>query len=193
MSSTAIPRLPSANLYEATLPAASRLRPHLARASTPQNNNRNMVDTQDVSLEQQDLIALRQAHLAIQRRRQQSQSAVCRFRALCQRLPAGDPPMVLRGSAVRVHLNPLRAWCRLRTAKFLASDVSPPATVLLFAVENAFAARVFELEGQTLINELADYQPCTLDQWATLSALASRDQLVALCQDLHDSGLICVS
>ena len=71
--------------------------------------------------------------------------------------------------------------------------MSPPATVLLFAVGDRFAARVFELEGQTLINELADYQPCTLEQWSKLSALADLDQLVSLCKTLSESGLICFS
>ena len=94
---------------------------------------------------------------------------------------------------MRLHLNPLRAWCRLRTSHFLVGELPPPVTILLFAVGDVFATRVFELEGQTLINELADYQPCTLNQWSELSALADRDQLVSLCQDLSDSGLICFS
>jgi hypothetical protein len=151
-----------------------------------------MVETQDSALERDDTLALEQAHSAIQHRQQQSQPAVRRYRALCEQ-SIGERRLWQTGLAVQVHLNPQRAWCRLRTSKFLAGDVRPPAAVLLFAVEDDFAIKVFDLETQTLINELADYQPCTLDQWSALSALATRDQLVALCQDLTESGLVCFS
>ncbi len=151
-----------------------------------------MLETQDLTLELQDLVDLQRARSVIQRRRQECQPAVRRYRALCERAK-GKPPLFDENPTLRVHLNPLRAWCRLRTSYFLVGDVPPPATVLLFAVGDRFAARVFELEGQTLINELADYQPCTLDQWSELSALADRDQLVDLCKILSDSGLICFS
>lgn len=194
MSSTAIPSHPFVGPDEATSLAASQRQLHLdlVQAIPSQINNGNTVEPHHVSLERQDMIALQRAHLAIQRRWQQCQSTVCRYQALCQR-SIGEHLISKRDSAMRVHLNPLRAWCRLRTTKFLACDVTPPATVLLFAVGDVFATRVFELEGQTLINELADYQPCTLDQWSTLSALANRVQLTALCKDLCETGLICVS
>lgn len=194
MSSTAIPCHPFGGLDEATsLAAAQRqLRWDLAHATPLPIKNGTMVEIPDVSLERQDMMALQRAQLAIQRRWHQCQPAVCRYQALCQR-SFGEQLISKRTSAMRVHLNPLRAWCRLRTSKFLADDVTPPATVLLFAVGDAFATRVFELEGQTLINELADYQPCTLDQWSQLSALANRVQLVGLCKNLHESGLVCFS
>jgi len=151
-----------------------------------------MVPTQDLSLQRQDMLALRQARGAIQQRWQRYQPAVIRYQALSRRSTC-QRPFARTNATLRVHLNPLRAWCRLRSTLFLVDDVPPPATVLLFAVGDLFATRVFDLEGQTLINELADYQPCTLDQWSALSALASRDQLLALCEDLSASGLVCFS
>jgi len=146
----------------------------------------------ELSLERQDKAELQRARQAIERRWQQSQPAVVRFQEMCRQSNLATRLPRDYGSA-RVHLNPLRAWCRLRTSAYLIDNVAPPATILLFAVGEVFATRVFDLEGQTLINELEDYQPCTLDQWSSLSALANRDQLVAFCRDLSASGLICCS
>ncbi len=46
------------------------------------------------------------------------------------------------------------------------------------------------LEGQVLVNELADYQPCTIAQWARLSALVDAPQLAALVRHLVGIGLV---
>ncbi|MDP6553354.1 MAG: hypothetical protein QGG71_01735 [Pirellulaceae bacterium] len=192
MSSIAFPRHLCVNLDEATSLAALQRRPHFAHSAPERLKNNIMLETRDLSLERQDMVDLQRAHSVIQRRWQQGQPSVRRYQALCQRSNS-ERPLFEENSAIRIYLNPLRAWCRLQTSLFLDDDVPPPATILLFAVGDLFASRVFELEGQTLVNELADYQPCTLDQWSKLSALADRDQLVSLCQDLSDSGLICFS
>jgi hypothetical protein len=191
MSATASPNHPYVGLDEASFLAVSPRRPHLAHSANLRLKNKIMLETQDLSLERQDMVDLQRARRQIQRRWQQCQPMVRRYRANCQRTNGQRP--LFENPSWRVHLNPLRAWCRLRTSYFLVGEVTPPATILLFAVGDQFAARVFELEGQTLINELADYQPCTLDQWAELSALANRDQLVSLCEVLSESGLICFS
>lgn len=192
MSSTAFSRHPFVSLDEATSLAASLRRLHLPHSAPVRLENKIMRETQCLSHERQDRVDLQRARSVIERRWHQSQPSVRRFQAMCLR-SNGRRPLFDEHPAIRVHLNPLRAWCRLRTSQFLVGDVPPPATILLFAVGDEFATRVFELEGQTLINELTDYQPCTLDQWSELSALADRDQLVSLCQDLSDSGLICFS
>jgi hypothetical protein len=41
-----------------------------------------------------------------------------------------------------------------------------------------------------LINELADYQPCTVDQWARLSPLVDAAQLQGLVRYLETVGLV---
>ncbi len=46
------------------------------------------------------------------------------------------------------------------------------------------------LEGQVLINELADYEPCTVAQWARLSALVDAQQLTELVRHLVEIGLV---
>lgn len=150
-----------------------------------------LAETQDLSPEHRDIVDLQRARNVIQRRWQQFQPAVRRYHALCQ--STASQRLMQEDSTMRVHLNPLRAWSRVRTSELLTCDVPAPATILLFAVGDVFATRVFGFEGQTLLNELADYQPCTLDQWSALSALANREQLLAFCQELSELGLVCFS
>ena len=92
-------------------------------------------------------------------------------------------------SSLRIYLNPLRFWTRFITGEFLEDAQHPPANVLFFAIPSGVSTAVLELEGQALINELADYEPCTLTEWSALSQLASQEQLVELCRDLADMGL----
>jgi hypothetical protein len=91
---------------------------------------------------------------------------------------------------LQIHLNPIRTWTRFVSAALLDDDTPPPANVLFFAVGSEVSTAVLELEGQALINELADYEPCTLSQWAALTQLADRDELVSLSRDLADMGLV---
>lgn len=185
MSTTAIPSHPL-DAPRTSYPAASSRFLHHA---PPRPLMDSTIDT-DVSLECADLLAIQRAQAAIQRRRHQFPGAVDRYRELGGGLlDRPDVPRIPGGTTI--HLNPLRAWCRLRTSRFLQVGVAPPATVLLFAVGEAFDTRVFDLEGQTMMNVLADFQPCTLDQWSTHSALATRDQLIALCRELSAVGLLC--
>ena len=191
MSSTAFPNRSSVHRGVNSLAAPQHPLPHAPELPL-RIKDAMRVTTPDLSLECQDELALKQARDAIDRRRQQLSPAVSRFQVLLDR-PADARPTIGKLPEVEIHLNPLRAWCRLQTAKFLNCGVLPPAAVLLFRVGDRLATRVFDLEEQTLINELADFQPCTLDQWSGLSALASHDELVALCEDLSASGLVCVA
>lgn len=193
MSSTTLASQAPTDHHDAVPNTAALPQPqHLAHPTPPRTNSAIMIETHDLSLDRQDLTAFQQARAAIDLRRHQNQSAVGRYEKMWARSIDMHPAVPASPNA-RVHLNPSRAWCRLRTPKFLDGNVSPPATALLFALGDDFATEVFDLEGQTLINELADYQPCTLDQWSALSALATRDELVAWCVGLQKSGLVCIS
>ncbi len=91
---------------------------------------------------------------------------------------------------LRVYLNPIRTWAQFISSALLDDETLPPANVLFFAVRDEVTTAVLELEGQALINELSDYQPCTLDEWAALSSQTDRDELVEMCHDLADMGLV---
>ena len=88
-----------------------------------------------------------------------------------------------------LQLNPVRTWGRL-TSRIMLNHIEPPANVLFFTTPSGPAAALLELEGQALLNELEDWQPCTLQEWAALSHLADRNQLTDFCRDLFEMGIV---
>ncbi len=174
----------------AVVPAipAGRILPLPALRSMP---GMTMVDVDDPHQTITEREAVRRAELAIAERGGQVPAACQRYLALRAR-HIGARCWQQSGRIVRVHLNPLRAWCRpAATGRGPSASRVPAAAVLLFRVDDGYVTRSFDLESQALLNELADYQPCTLDQWANHSALASPDELVAFCDELARAGLVC--
>ena len=49
---------------------------------------------------------------------------------------------------------------------------------------------VLDPHGRELVEELAARGPCTLDDWATQSQHADREELVTLYRDLAEMGLV---
>jgi len=90
----------------------------------------------------------------------------------------------------QLYLNPVNRWVRLPQAPSDDASPRPSESVLFFLIDNQVQGLRMSLEGQALINELADYQPCTVVQWARLSRLADAAQLVTLAQYLARSGLV---
>lgn len=92
--------------------------------------------------------------------------------------------------SLRIFLNPIRTWTRFHTRSLLNGEADPPANVLFFAVGGDVATAIFELEGQALINELADYQPCALLEWTTETTFHDREDLADFVRDLAGMGLV---
>jgi hypothetical protein len=93
---------------------------------------------------------------------------------------------------LQVFLNPVRVWARFETDELLDDDAALPADVLFFADGGEVATAVLELEGQALVNLLADLNPCTLAQWAQLTPIADRGELAELCRELSAMGLVAI-
>jgi hypothetical protein len=92
-------------------------------------------------------------------------------------------------SSRQIHLNPANCWTRWDPAVGL-DDESLSSSILFFLVGQELRGIRMRLEGQVLINELADYQPCTIAQWAQLSALVDAAQLAVLVRHLAEMGLV---
>jgi hypothetical protein len=127
------------------------------------------------------------------RRITESQPERCwRFRHLEQTTSAK-----LAGSSIEkscwVYLNPARCWAVLQpTNRALAADRLPWNT-LVYESAGRLQGLVADLEGQVLINELADYQPCSVAEWSRLSSLANASQLTAFVQRLASCGLVALA
>ncbi len=93
-------------------------------------------------------------------------------------------------SPAQVHLNPACCWIRMQGEPLGGDRSDLSSSVLFFLVNNEIRGLRMNLEGQVLINELADYQPCTISQWAQLSSMADAGQLCSLVRHLAEIGLV---
>ncbi len=93
-------------------------------------------------------------------------------------------------SSLCIHMNPVCRWIRMADEPAQERSPKSSGSVLFFLVDNELRGLRMDLEGQVLINELVDYQPCTIPQWARLSTLADAQQLDALVGHFADIGLV---
>jgi hypothetical protein len=92
-----------------------------------------------------------------------------------------------------IYLNPARCWAVLHSTNPERASNRLPLNTLIYQSAGQMQGLVADLEGQVLINELADYQPCSLAEWSRLSSLASSEQLTELVQRLASSGLVALA
>lgn len=138
---------------------------------------------------QRDYVACQRARLAVEAAARADRRGHIRFQALWSLAPQraaelDTAPKLLIG------LNPIHAWSRFLTPALLDDDTALPADVLFFAAGDAIHTAVLEPHGRALIEELASHTPCTLDEWAARSRHADREELVAICRDLSEMGLV---
>jgi hypothetical protein len=140
---------------------------------------------------QRDYIACQRARHAVEELARGNRLAYVRFHELSSVLHELLPQLGI-DDRLRILLNPTRVWATFETSELVDDDVEPPVNVLFFGSRGEVATAVLELEGQALLNELVDYQPCTVGQWADLSPWAERDELVEFCRDLAEMGLVAI-
>jgi len=148
-----------------------------------------LTETKSLSPEQLDYITCQRARHAVEDLARKSRLKHVRFQELCS---LTDRWLLEFDSSadLQVYLNPIRVWSRFETLALLDEDSTPPANVLFYAAGEEVGTAVLELEGQALINELADYQPCTLAEWVTLTSQAEPAELIETCRDLAEMGLV---
>ncbi len=142
-----------------------------------------------LSPEQSDYIVCQQARHAIEQQARLRRLEYVRFQDLYSMVDRsiGQRTTVC---SLQLRLNPVRLWRQLQTTALLEATDTAPANVLFFAVQGEIRTAVFELEGQALVNELADFSPCTIAQWSALTACGDSEQLVESTYDLAEMGLV---
>jgi len=148
-----------------------------------------MSETMDLDAEQRDLVKCQRARHAVEDRARLNRMQHVRF----QELRTHNEQLLNEwgvNQELRVHLNPIRVWTTFETNLLLDEEAEPPCKVLFFAVDSDVATAVLEEEGQLLIEELAEFQPCTLEEWIVRSAEGSREELEELTTDLAEMGLV---
>ncbi|MEQ8784914.1 MAG: hypothetical protein RIC55_01385 [Pirellulaceae bacterium] len=145
-----------------------------------------------LTLVQQDYITVQRTRHAIERLALEHRQRHVAFQLL--RREDEDADDLLLPETV-VHLNPIRAWARLQTQALLDQEnegCELPCDTMFFADGGDIISVQLELEGQVLLNDLADNQPCSIGDWAELSRVSEVDTLIELAQDLVELGLIAV-
>jgi hypothetical protein len=92
-----------------------------------------------------------------------------------------------------IYLNPARCWAVLHPTNPERASNRLPLNTLIYQSGEQLQGLVADLEGQVLINELADYQPCSIAEWSRLSSLASTAQLTELVRRLAACGLVALA
>ena len=148
-----------------------------------------LVRMRDTSDEQRDWVACQQARHRVEELGRGHRISHIQFQDLRGVIDLEDDSWT-SDTGLRIHLNPIRVWERFITSALLDDEATSPADVLFFPIGNEVTTAVLEPEGQVLVTELAKYEPCTLSEWAVVSQHADREQLIELCHDLADMGLI---
>jgi hypothetical protein len=137
----------------------------------------------------QEIVVAERARLRIRQAIEQRAERHRRFLEL--RRAMVDRPLSLGGNGTsQLHLNPANCWIRWATESALAEEETLSGSALFFLDGNDLRGIRMRLEGQVVINELADYEPCTVAQWARLSALVDAQQLTQLVRHLIGIGLV---
>lgn len=139
-----------------------------------------------------DYVACQQARLAVEAAARAARSDHLRFQELWSLTPQRAAELDT-APGLLAYLNPVRAWSRFTTTALLDDDMTLPADVLFFAAGEEIRTAVMDHHGRALVEELALCGPCTLDDWAGRSGHADREELVALCRDLTEMGLMAFS
>lgn len=138
---------------------------------------------------QRDYVACQRARLAVEAAARADHPGHRRFQELWSLTPQLAAELDT-APGLRAHLNPVRAWSRFTTTALLDDDATLPADVLFFAAGEEIRTAVLDPHGRELVEELASCGPCTLDDWASRSRYANREEIVTLCRDLAEMGLV---
>ena len=151
-----------------------------------------LLATQELSGLQRDYITWQRAKQTTEEMARSDRLAYVRFQQLDR---AEDNLLSYLDSnrTLRIAINTTRNWATFKTDELLGDDCQTPANVLFFAARGKIATAVLELEGQALLNELVDYQPCSIADLTHVSNWAERDELIAFYRDLTNIGLLTIS
>ena len=151
-----------------------------------------LVENKPLTPEQRDHIACQRARHAIENMGRNQRLAHVRFQEIAS-LAEQLVDELETNPGLQIHLNPIRVWSKFETGALLGEEIDSPIDVLFFAVRNETSTAVLEENGRNLVEELATLAPVTLATWAAISEFADREELVELCRDLAEMGLVAFS
>lgn len=148
-----------------------------------------ITETQRLSLSQMDFINCQLSRHEIEDIARNNRTAHVRFQELWSTADAlarqlGENP------GLRIYMNPVRIWSTFQSQALLDDDTPAPARVLFFVAASDIRTSVLELSAQSLLGSLERLSPCTLDEWLKDSPHTDPDELLELCRDSAEMGII---
>jgi hypothetical protein len=126
--------------------------------------------------EQRDFIAHEQARIAVETLARTKRLECTAFQERYNQIEESLREYAAQ-KPVQILLNPIRIWTKFHSRALLEDGMEPPANILFFAGDSTVCTACLDLEGQVLVNELADFQPCTLQQWQSSTAFGDGSRL----------------
>lgn len=150
-----------------------------------------LCDTREITAEQQDHVALRQARFEVEDAARARRLQHVRFQ---ERLSAASrlAKQLKRNAGLKIHLNPACGWATLYTRELLDDGLELPGNVACFAVGMEIHTVVLDEPIRGLLNLLVD-GPLTLRQWASRAGMEKVDDLRAVARRLAEVGLLAFS
>lgn len=144
---------------------------------------------QKMTREQRDYVACQRARHAVEATGRANRVGHIEFQKLARRA-VGFADALETNADLEVHVNPIHVWTRFQTAALLDESATAPADVLFFAAGSDIGTAVLEPAARRAVRELAENGPWTIDSWSCLTEHADRDELITLCRDLAQIGLV---
>ncbi len=144
---------------------------------------------QKMTREQRDYVACQRARHAVEAAGRMNRVGHIEFQELVRRAVRLADELESNAD-LEVHINPIHAWARFQTPALLGGLAEAPADVLFFAAGSDIGTAVLEPAARRAVRQLAESGPWTIDSWACLTEHADRDELIKLCRDLAQIGLV---
>jgi len=146
-------------------------------------------EREELTPQQADLATCHQSRISVEEKARANRMEHVRFQeqwSLSDRLL----PEFETDPNLRLFLNPISVRGTFRTDILLDDGADVPAMVLFFAVENEIRTAVFEAEGIWLIQTLRLLTPCHLSEVLRAAADWDREEVIAVCRDLVEMGML---
>ncbi|MBW3542676.1 MAG: hypothetical protein KY476_20625 [Planctomycetes bacterium] len=146
-------------------------------------------DSRELSDEQCDLVTCLRSRHAVELRAVANRLAHVRFQELAQSVDSFAPEWG-ENPRLRIHANPIHVRAVFQTRILLDEDDDVPAEVVFFPDGNDIRTAVLEDEPGRLLEMLAGGGHATFDELEAGEPGLTREELLELCIELADLGLV---
>lgn len=165
----------------------------LAAYDTGSSDSQRFLDwlcgTRRLNERQRDFVACMRSRYAVEVAAECHRLAHVRFQELLSTCDALGPELNV-DSPVWIHLNPIHAWGVFRTRVLADDETELPATVLFYPVAGTIHTAVLDQFAEFIVRELEVRGPARFGDLSPAPLETSREELLQLCRDLAEVGIV---